>query len=251
MLIDGGSTDGSIQVVLDNEYLFQYWTSESDNGIYHAMNKGILAAKGEYCLFLNSGDWLVSAETLEKVFAPNPQADVIAGDVYFFNTSTNQVKWHSNSPDRLTAKTLFLGTLPHQATFIRRSLFSKLGLYNEHLRIASDWLFFLEALLEHHSSYHHHAEPVAYFNMDGISCNPQTTDLPRREQLTILQQKYPRFLPDYEEFDQLEKQSQHWLQSREYRVYCFLKRIGVIQVGIWVRRLKRFLLRIFKLDHLV
>ncbi|MFC5413069.1 glycosyltransferase family 2 protein [Larkinella bovis] len=249
ILIDGDSNDESRATIYKYTDKFAYWVSEPDNGIYHAMNKGIRAAKGEYCLFLNSGDWLATPTILENIFANKPQADLIAGDVYFFDTLTNSIKWFVPSPDRITAKTLFLGTLPHQATFIRRSLFSKFGLYNEQLKIASDWLFFLDALLLHGCSYQHHPEPVAYFNMDGISCNPVTASLPRREQLYILRQKYPLFLPDYDQLDLLEKQSQSWLQSREYRVYCFLEHIGVIRVGIWARRLKRFVLRIFKTDR--
>ena len=245
IVIDGGSTDGSVAFLEQHTDRITRWTSEPDRGIYHAMNKGIQFATGSYCLFLNSGDWLVSSATLETVFAHQPQADIVAGDVYFFDTQANAVKWHILSPGILTAKTLFLGTLPHQATLIRRSLFEQFGVYNEQLKIASDWLFFIEALLERGCSYQHIAETVAYFSTDGISCNPQTNSLPRREQLGVLQQKYPRFLPDYDRLDQLEKQRTQWLQSREYAVYQSLERVGVIRAGILARRLKRFLTRTF------
>lgn len=245
IVVDGGSTDGSVTFLQHHTDQITRWTSEPDRGIYHAMNKGIQAATGEYCLFLNSGDWLVRSTTLETVFAQQPQADIVAGDIYFFDTQANAIKWHIPSPDTLTAKTLFLGTLPHQATLIRRSLFERFGGYNEQLKIASDWLFFVEALLEHGCSYQHIPETVAYFGMDGISCNPPTDSLPRREQLSVLKQKYLRFLPDYERLDQLEKQRDRWLQSREYQAYQFLKLTGVIRAGVLARRLKRFLTRIF------
>ena len=249
IVIDGGSTDGSVAFLEQHTDHITHWVSDPDRGIYHAMNKGIQFATGTYCLFLNSGDWLVSSATLETVFAQQPQADIVAGDVYFFDTLANAIKWHIPSPDTLTAKTLFLGTLPHQVTLIRRILFERFGLYNEQLKIASDWLFFVEALLERGCSYQHIPETVAYFNMDGISCNPQTASLPRREQLTVLQQKYPRFLPDYERLDQLEKQRDQWLQSREYPVYRFLERMGIIRAGVRVRRLKRFLTRTFRMKR--
>ncbi|MCK8494889.1 glycosyltransferase [Spirosoma sp. RP8] len=245
IIIDGGSTDGSVELVKSHVDKLAYWVSEPDKGIYHAMNKGIQASTGEYCLFLNSGDWLVESTTLATVFAKRPQADIVAGDIYFFDTQTSAIKWFVSSPDKLTAKTLFLGTLPHQATFIRRSLFDAVGLYNEHLKITSDWLFFLEALLIHGCSYQHYPVTVANFNMDGISCNPNTASLPRREQLSVLQQRYPLFVADYEELSGLESQSQLWLQSREYQVYHFLKRAGVIRVGVFGHRLKRFLQRTF------
>ena len=247
IVIDGGSTDGSVEFLQNHTNKITHWVSEPDNGIYHAMNKGIRAATGVYCLFLNSGDWLAEPTTLENVFVQNPEADIVSGDIYFFDMQQGAIKWHVPSPDKLTAKVLFLGTLPHQATFIRRGLFDRVGLYNEQLKIASDWLFFLEALLMHGCSYQHHPEPVAYFNMDGISCDPKMASLPRREQLSVLQEKYPLFLADYEQLDRLEIESQHWLQSREYRVYRFLERIGVIRVGVLGRRLKRFILRIFSI----
>ena len=246
IIIDGGSTDGSVEVLIEYNEHIDYWVSEPDRGIYQAMNKGILKATGEYCLFLNSGDWLAEPTSFEKVFTQRMQADIVAGDVYFYDMQQQAIKWHVHSPDQLTAKTLFLGTLPHQGTFIRRKLFDQIGLYNEQLRITSDWLFFLEALLEHGCSYQHYAGTVAYFNMDGISCNPTTKLLPRREQLGVLQRKYPLFLLDYERLEQLEFQTQQWLQSREYQVYKFLKRIGIIGMGVFVRRVKRVLLRTFR-----
>jgi glycosyltransferase involved in cell wall biosynthesis len=239
IIIDGGSTDGSLQVILDNVDSIHYWSSAPDNGIYNAMNKGVQIAKGDYCLFLNSGDWLVEPTILQKVFAEKPQADLVSGNIYFYDNDKDKIKWHISSPEKVTAKTLFLGTLPHQATFIRRSLFEKIGLYKEHLKITSDWLFFVEALLEHHCSYQHYPGLIAYFSTDGISCDPKTELLPRQEQLSILRQRYPLFLPDYEYLDALEKQTQQWLGSREYKIYKFLERIGFIQLGIFCRRVKR------------
>ena len=248
-IIDGNSSDGSRTLIQQYSNHINYWVSEPDEGIYHAMNKGIRASTGGYCLFLNSGDWLSEPTTLENVFAQDPQADIVSGDVYFLDTQTETIKWEVFSPTRLTAKILFLGKLPHQATFSRRSLFNTIGLYNEQLKIASYWLFFVEALLGRGCSYQHIPETVAYFNMDGISCDPQTASLPRREQLGVLQQKYPRFLPDYERLDQLEKQRDQWLQSREYPVYRFLERMGIIRAGVLAPRLKRLTTRTFLTKH--
>jgi glycosyltransferase involved in cell wall biosynthesis len=59
IVIDGGSTDGSVDIIAQNAIKISYWISERDNGIYHAMNKGIQVSKGEYILFLNSGDSLL------------------------------------------------------------------------------------------------------------------------------------------------------------------------------------------------
>jgi len=243
LVIDGGSTDGSVELIRQYENHLAYWVSERDGGIYAAMNKGIRVATGEYCLFLNSGDWLAGPQVLEQVFARQPRADIVAGDIYFYDTSRQAIRWLVPSPDELTARTLLMGTLPHQATLIRRSLFDRIGLYDETLKIASDWLFFLDALLVHGCSYQHHPAPVAYFSMDGISCDPRTESLPRREQLAILRQRYPRFLPDYERLEALEKEQVRWLQSREYSVYRFLDALGLIRLGVWCRRVQHRLQR--------
>jgi glycosyltransferase involved in cell wall biosynthesis len=196
------------------------------------MNKGILRAKGEYCLFLNSGDWLADDKILERVFSGPLKADVISGDVAFYDSAKQSVKWLVPSPEELTANTLFNGTLPHQASFIKRELFDKYGLYNENLRIASDWLFFVETLLEHNVTYKHYDGLVAYFNIEGISCRPETNNLPLKEKLSVLNQKYPRFIADYDRLKQLEEESIRWEESWEYRVYRFLEKTGFIKLGV-------------------
>ena len=67
IIIDGGSTDGSKQIIEQYADKITYWVSEPDSGIYNGMNKGIKVAKGEYCLFLNSEDYLLSNEILQNV----------------------------------------------------------------------------------------------------------------------------------------------------------------------------------------
>lgn len=249
IIIDGGSIDQSLAIIESNHGKIAYWLSEPDNGIYHAMNKGIRQAKGEYCLFLNSGDWLDSPTILEELFKLPPKADIVAGDVYFYDTDLQQIKWLVPSPDELTAKTLFNGTLPHQATLIKRELFERIGLYNESLKIASDWLFWVEALLEKGCSYQHFHGVVSYFSMDGISCNPATNNLPKREQLTILQQKYPRFIKDYQLLSALENEKSNWEGSKEFAVYQFLQKLGVIAVGIFMYRVFQFFGRIISTNN--
>lgn len=247
IIIDGASTDGSVDLLKTNEGKINSWISEPDRGIYNAMNKGIRQAKGEYCLFLNSGDWLADDKVLEMVFSGPQESDIISGDIVFYDTAKQSVKWFVPSPEEFTAATLFNGTLPHQASFIKRELFDKYGLYNENLKIASDWLFFVETLLEHNVTYKHYKGLVAYFNMDGISCNPETNGLPRKEQLQILQQKYPRFIEDYNWLKQLDEEARLWKKSREYRVYRFLEKSGFIKLGALVVRGINFLKRELKI----
>lgn len=81
IVIDGGSSDGTVDVIKENEDHILYWTSEKDKGIYDAMNKGLCAASGEYILFLNAGDLLFDKETLANIpFDSNLNADIFYGE---------------------------------------------------------------------------------------------------------------------------------------------------------------------------
>ena len=81
IVIDGGSTDKSIDVIKRNKNHINYWISEPDTGIYNAMNKGIRKATGEYLIMINSGDVLVNEDVLDTVFKKNNNSDIIYGDV--------------------------------------------------------------------------------------------------------------------------------------------------------------------------
>ena len=65
IVVDGGSTDKSVDIIKQNENIISFWVSEKDNGIYNAMNKGVSFSHGEYLLFLNSGDYFADKEVLE------------------------------------------------------------------------------------------------------------------------------------------------------------------------------------------
>lgn len=147
IVIDGGSTDGSKELIEQYSLHFAYWVSEPDRGIYHAMNKGIRRAKGEYLQFLNSGDWLFENDTLHNVFSEPFDEDIVYGDCIEADGSRHVF------PETLDLLFLYRGTLNHQSTFIRSSLFAD-GLYSEDYEWVSDWEFFLSQLLDRHASYH-------------------------------------------------------------------------------------------------
>ena len=131
IIIDGGSTDGSVDVIKENKKRITYWISEKDNGVYHAMNKGIAQAHGDYCVFMNSGDCFHSPDVLDTI--KKHQGDIICGKV---------LKGNAKSPSgprksTITLVDLMRGSLPHQAMFIKRELLLKHP-YEENYRILSD-----------------------------------------------------------------------------------------------------------------
>ena len=193
IVVDGGSTDHSIDVIRKSEENIDYWVSEKDAGIYNAMNKGINHAHGEYCIFMNSGDCFFNHEVLEKINNSSSDADVIVGKVSIDND--NNIISPPPSSGELTFYHLYSGGIPHQGAFIRTSFLRKHP-YDENLKIASDWKFFIQSLIFDNCSISFIDEYVAKYNMDGVSSsNP---DLMRREKDLILSSMFPvRVLDDY------------------------------------------------------
>jgi glycosyltransferase involved in cell wall biosynthesis len=167
IIIDGGSTDGSVDIIKQYADKINYWISETDKGIYNAMNKGILKANGEYCQFLNSGDTLVDNNILKKVFDENLQEDIIYGNV--FRLSKNGVLSLANIPDKWTLIKFLNETISHSAAFIKRQLFSEVSLYDETLNIVSDWVFFVISIIIYNKSYIHVPYCISNYENWGVS----------------------------------------------------------------------------------
>ena len=145
IIIDGGSTDGSVDVLKEYDSQIDFWVSEPDGGIYQGMNKGIKKATGEYLNFMNSGDCFYSSDVLEKVTGYQYDTDFIVGKDYHYNYITHQ--GHASiQPPRTTMIHFFVATLDHQSSFIKKELFSN-SLYDESHRLVSDWIFFTEKIV--------------------------------------------------------------------------------------------------------
>lgn len=165
IVIDGGSKDGSLEILNDYSLHFDYFISEIDNGIYNAMNKGILHAHGEYLLFLNSGDILISINTLQKIIPFLYENDFIVG---------REISEKGEKKLRCVNKIylnyfLILNSLPHQATFIKRELFFKYGFYNENFKIVSDWWFTIITLILGDANIRILNLPICYYDTKGLS----------------------------------------------------------------------------------
>lgn len=209
IVIDGGSTDGSKELIEKYSDHISYWVSEPDNGIYNAMNKGIKASKGEYLLFLNSGDIINESTTLEDVFNLYPEDDIVTGQV--INIDTQKLL-------RVYNKSLFMqlynNTLNHQGTFIKRSLF-KDRLYDETLRIVSDWKFWLQTIIWGNASTKVIDVIVSQQEMNGISNGKNP--LLKEEREKVKKEFFPPLLQ--KELDNL----QEIRNSDIYRNSTFLK----------------------------
>lgn len=141
IVIDGGSTDGSKELIEKYQEHFSYWCCEPDKGVYNAMNKGIAKAKGEYLNFMNSGDCFHGNHVLDEVFKLNNNADVIYGNCLFILNDNNN--WVFKPPSSITTHYLLANSLSHQSSFVRTDLLKESG-YDESFRICADWCKFVE-----------------------------------------------------------------------------------------------------------
>lgn len=170
IVIDGGSTDGSLDIIKKYASHFSFWCSEPDKGIYNAMNKGITHAKGEYLNFLNSGDCYYDTNSIQNIFRNNPTCDVLYGNSYWGLDK----KYIFNSPKSLTLDYFIEGSLGHAASFISRHLFESY-LYDEKYRIVSDWKNWIKWLIEG-KNFKHIDVAVSCFDTSGISSTNKELD---------------------------------------------------------------------------
>lgn len=170
IIIDGESTDGSVELIKQYGDRITYWVSEKDSGIYNAQNKGIRCAKGEYLYFLNSGDALCEPDTLEKVFGDDPHDAFICGSFYMEREGRLEAETSYKGRDwQFSIYDLFAGFLCHQAFFIHRSNFERFGLYDESLRVVADWKLFFESIAINHLPVKYVNTFIVIYNMEGFS----------------------------------------------------------------------------------
>lgn len=182
IIIDGGSTDGSLEIIKHSGASF--WCSETDRGPYDAMNKGVMRATGEYVIFMNSGDTFYEPETLIKVFSKKIDSDVIYGDALRFSADgSHDVK---KEPSKMTLAYLYHYNLIHQSAFIKRILLLS-NPYDLRFRIVADLKLWIQLILLNHS-FTHCGEIVSRYNTDGISSmkNYQIVQKEREEVITEL-----------------------------------------------------------------
>lgn len=197
IVIDGGSTDGGVDVLKSYQDELTYWVSEPDGGIYEAMNKGLMHANGEYVLFLNAGDALCSADVMTHVLEDTRygKVDYLSGNIYY--TIDNEVIGKSYSPKVVTGLYLFKESLGHQSTFMRTSRLKEYGGYDTKYRIVADAKFFFEDMIMRDASYSKLDFYVSNYDLSGVSTINWTANKKERER--FLKEILPeRIYADYQ-----------------------------------------------------
>jgi glycosyltransferase involved in cell wall biosynthesis len=169
IVIDGGSTDGTLDIIKKYIDSIEYYISEPDSGIYNAMNKGISASTGDIVFFLNSDDYFADDRVLEdvaSVFQKNPDIDIVFGNQIFDYEKKMLIKKQSFE---VTRKQLARMTIQHQTLFARKIVFQLTGGFLEEYEVVADYDWILNVFLEHKCRFQYLDREISVMSTQGKS----------------------------------------------------------------------------------
>lgn len=175
IIIDGKSTDGTVDIIRNNHDNIAYWESEPDRGIYHAFNKGVSHATGEWIIFLGSDDYFANSNVLSNVAH---KMDVLSGvRVVYGQVAMVSPKGHilqvvNQSWEQSKHNFLQFSNINHQGVFHHHSLFKEKGLFDESFRIGGDYELLLRELKDN-DSYFLSDDVITYMQIGGVSSSPE------------------------------------------------------------------------------
>ena len=236
IIIDGGSTDGSVDAI--KEYVTanpnrdpffkhtKYWVSERDNGIYNAMNKGIKKASGAYIQILNSGDIYAAPDVVSRMVTEIEKAEypeLLYGNMIKKDYATEKII-EITGQEEYSLRLFYSSTLNHDCCYFRRDMFDTYGLYDESLKIVSDWKWFLQAIGLGQVKPVYVDIDVTIFDASGIS--ESNLELRNKERRQVVEEVLPpAVLADYDahafEMEQMKRLRKHHL----YGLVYFIERV--------------------------
>lgn len=194
IIIDGKSTDGTVDIIKKYNDFVNYWISEPDKGIYDAMNKGVAAASGDWLLFINADDYLSAPNSLSEAaqYLRVATTQIVYGNIVYLYPSGNDVFY---APEWDSVKHRFRNVamyLAHQATFHSSQLF-KSGQFDTSFRIAGDYDFLLRHLKNHEAT--HIPVTIAKMRAGGLSYSVSKIELLSETRRVQLKNGIYKFLP--------------------------------------------------------
>lgn len=241
IIVDGKSTDDSVDIIRDYNHRFEIgdlklenviWSSESDRGIYDAMNKGIRKATGDYVWILNSGDCAASSDVVERMMAilERESYPLLLGNIvkiYPEGKKVSEKKIHNaNTPKLLDVSmlTFYRGTIPQDAAYVRRDLFEKYGYFDESLKICADWKLYLNMIAMGNVKPMYVDIDVVLFDMTGVSNANDALRLAERR--VYLEEMLPMsVLKDYDNYSFPIEQYKRLKRFHIWGVVYFIERV--------------------------
>lgn len=185
IVIDGGSTDGTVDLLRANSERISYWISEPDHGIYSAWNKGLAQAKGEWICFLGADDYFFDAHALaqmgEQLVKLPADVNVVYGQIMLVSADGKAIHAFGEPWENVKERFKQAMSIPHQGTMHRRSLFERHGNFNESFRIAGDYELLLRELKSADARFIPGIIMTAMRQGGGISSNPENSRVVLRE----------------------------------------------------------------------
>lgn len=206
IVVDGASIDDSVDVISHYMNIPNLkWISEPDFGIYNAMNKGIKMASGDYTMILNSGDCLASDNVVEKLLPciSEKHAEFLYGNMIKVWPDGRKLRTYVED-DTISMLTFYQGTLDHDGACIKKSLYERLGYYDETFKICSDWEWVMNAVVFSKVKPIHVDFDIILFDMSGISENDgKMKSVIYRERRQVLEKVLPAAICcDYDRYAQ-------------------------------------------------
>ena len=176
IIIDGKSTDGTVDIIRNNHDNIAYWESEPDSGIYHAFNKGVSHATGEWIIFLGSDDYFCNSDVLsnvaEKLALNSNSVRLVYGRVAMVSAKGEVLQIMNKSWEKSKYNFLQFCNINHQGVFHHYSLFKEKGLFDESFRYAGDYELLLRELKDN-DAYFLADNIIAYMQIEGVSSSPE------------------------------------------------------------------------------
>jgi glycosyltransferase involved in cell wall biosynthesis len=174
LIIDGSSTDGTIEILKKHEHDLALWISEPDEGIYDAMNKGISLATGDVIGILNSDDFYFNDKIISKVATAfsDPEIDAVYGDLIFVDPTDLNRTVRTYSSAKWNPTRFARGYMPaHPTFFVRRKYYKQYGLFETDYQIAADYEMLIRLLYVHQLRYKYLPITMVKMRKGGVSSN--------------------------------------------------------------------------------
>lgn len=211
IVIDGASDDGTVDTIRKYPYVSAL-VSEPDHGIYHAMNKGIARATGDFLLFLNADDYFVDAKVIEDVVAliqQRPEGDVYYGSLHVRQLDGSSGVYTPDGPEKAT-EIMVCGCLPHQSTLARRRVFEHTNGFDESYAYHADYDWFLKVIGDPEIKMLRLDRVISSFRQGGTSFDLAKSQL----EAFHIQNKAPVYSTSEWDKRRIEILQKHWLQER-------------------------------------
>lgn len=236
IIIDGGSTDGSVDAIKeyvaanpDKDPFFKHtikWISEKDDGIYNGMNKGIRKATGAYVQILNSGDIFATPDVVARIVTEIEKSEypeLLYGNMIKKDYATGKIIGKSKEVE-YSLRQYYSSTMNHDCCYIRKDVYDMYGLYDENLKIVSDWKWFLQAIGLGKVKPVYVDIDVTIFDCSGIS--ETNLELRNKERRQVLEEVLPpAVLSDYDKYSFPIEQYNRLKKYHLWPIVYFMERV--------------------------